>query len=115
PVRTMISENIRILPDGTFVLPDAGIKTGAIENETTGERITVSPTSGTGGFRITFAKAEHMLDGVSAQQLHQKLGRWVEGYSPGIVMVPLHEVFTMLGAHPRQPVSPTLFVTYILP
>lgn len=115
PPRFMLSESIQALPDGTLVIANAGIKTKALENPATGERITVTPTSGTGGFRFTYENAQHLADSIGTKVLADKLGRWVNGNDPGIIIIPLREFADLMRANPRQPIPPTLFVAYVLP
>jgi len=115
PPRFLLSENIRVLPDGTFELTNAGIKTSAIENRATGERITIKPIDNTGGIRVSHTNAQHSLDGIDERVVHEKLGRWTDGYNPGIVILPFGEILDLLQIRPPQPISPTFFIAYVLP
>jgi hypothetical protein len=115
PSRFLLSENIQVLPDGTFVIADAGIETKAIENPATGERLTVTPMGDAGGLRFTYKNSQHMVDGIGTAKLASKLGRWVNGNAPGVVILPLRELADVLRANPRQPIPPTVFMAYILP
>ncbi len=115
PARFLLSENIQVMPDGTFVIANAGIKTGAIENRDTGERITVTPTDADGSFRLSYTNAQHAFDGIETRALRDKMARWTNGSTPGIVIMPFREILDILQTRAPKPVSPTLFIAYILP